>query len=200
MKKYLTAILLFLFVSTAVAASSPVSTLDSVANQIISSLRQNKANLKRNPTLTHRIVYRYLIPHVDVSGMSRSVLGRNAWKKATKTQRARFTKVFTQLVVRTYSGALADYTNERIKFFPLRSGYAGKKRVKVSSAIVRTRGPNIRIDYRVILLKGSWKIYDMSIEGVSLLRSFRSQFKQVLSGSNLDGLIKKLQRRNRGRS
>jgi len=185
-----------LIAASAFAAPSPVIMLDTTAKQVIDGLKQNKVRLSKNPSVVYGIVYRYLIPHVDVYGMSRSVLGRNAWNQATDAQRKAFTKEFVQLVVRTYSGPLTEYTNETIKFLPIRGGYEGKSFVRVDSIIVRPSANNVPLNYSLVLIGNEWKIYDMSVEGVSLLQSFRSQFAQELSQGNMDQLIANLKKHN----
>jgi len=171
---------------------SPQVMLKETARKVIDALEKNKASLKTKPKTVHNIVTRLLLPHVDITGMSRSVLGRGAWKKASASQRKRFSNEFTDVVIKSYSGALADYTNEEIKFFPIREDYTRKKRVQVHSTITRQQGPVIRLSYRVIYTRGEWKIYDMIIEKVSLLKSFRSQYAGELNKGSLDDLIKKL--------
>src|SRR3990167_3191884 len=85
------------------ANTPPVLMLQESARQIIAVLEQNKSNLAKNKHVIVAAVQKYLVPHVDVNGMSRSVLGRIAWNKATAAQREDFTKQFTQLVIRTYT-------------------------------------------------------------------------------------------------
>ncbi len=185
---------LALFASSVIAASSPIAFLDVTANQVISSLQAQKATIKSNPRAVYSIVNRYLVPKIDTYGMARSVLGRDAWNKATEAQKHRFSHAFTTLVVRTYAGALAQYTNEKVKFNPIRGSYSD--RVQVDSIVVRSNGPNIPISYRLIQSGSSWKIYDMSVEGVSLLQSFRSQFAAELRRGNLDNLIQIIEKKN----
>jgi len=129
-----------------------------------------------------------LLPHVDVTGMSRSVLGREAWNKASPADRQAFTQAFTQLVIRTYSTPLAEYTNETVTFLPIRGGLDGSF-TRVSSVIVRPSGQRIPLSYSLVSKNNDWKIYDLSVEGVSLLQSFRSQFGQVLQNSSMQDLI-----------
>ena len=188
--------LLILFSSFAYAVESPISMLKQTTDQIINELKVNRASIQRSHKAVYRIVNRILLPHVDMRGMSRSVLGRFYWKKASGAQQKRFTSEFTRLVVHTYSGALAQYTNERVIFFPIRGGYQGKRRVQVKSLVKRKGAPNIPISYRVILLGGNWKVYDMSVEGVSLLQSFRSQFRAELSRGTMEQLIQRVKRHN----
>ncbi len=175
--------------------SSPLTTLEGAANNVLNALKQNKANLKTNPGFVYSVVNRYIVPHVDVYGMSRSVLGRNAWRKASSSERRDFTKNFTRLVVRTYSGALRDYSGEKVKFLPVRGGFHGKRFVKVKSFIMKPNGRNIPITYSMVNKSNRWKVYDMSVEGVSLLQSYKSQFAQYLQSNSLSNLILKLKSR-----
>jgi phospholipid transport system substrate-binding protein len=192
-------VLLFLFVaSLVIAASSPLLLVQDTANQMLQSLQEHKATIKTHRAEVYKIVEDILLPHVDVEAMSRSVLGRNVWTKATPDQQARFSEAFTTLLVHTYSSALAAYTNETIKFYPIRGGVTGN-RVQVQSVIIRQNGPSIPVNYRLVAVGDSWKIYDFSIEGVSILESFRSQFEHDIAQQGLDNLIEKLIQHNQGR-
>lgn len=177
------------------AQSSPLPMLEDTANQIIATLKQNKASLKNNPQVIHQAVQRYLLPNVDVSGMSRSVLGRQAWSKASASERKQFATAFTQLVIRTYASPLAEYTDETIKFLPIR-GSLSSRFLRVNSVIVRSNGQNIPLSYSLVSKNGTWKIYDLSVEGVSLLQSFRSQFAEALRSSSMQDLIKQMNQRS----
>lgn len=174
------------------AQSSPVPMLENSANQIITTLKNNKSSLKNNPSIIYKAVETYLLPNVDVAGMSRSVLGRQIWQKATPEQRAQFSKAFTQLVIRTYSSPLAQYKDETVQFLPIR-GALTNRFLRINSVIVRSEGQNIPLSYSLVSKEGQWKIYDISVEGISLLQSFRSQFAQVLQNSNINEVIKQMQ-------
>ncbi|WP_131781841.1 MlaC/ttg2D family ABC transporter substrate-binding protein [Legionella gresilensis] len=178
------------------AQSSPIPMLQDTADQIVATLKQNKANLKKDHTIIYQAVERHLLPKVDVNGMARSVLGRQAWGKATPAERSQFAQAFTQLVIRTYSNPLAEYTSETIKFLPVK-GSLDKRFIRVNSLIIRPNGKNIPLNYSLVAKNGDWKIYDLSVEGVSLLQSFRSQFAQVLQSSNMQALIKEMQERSK---
>lgn len=176
------------------AQSSPVPMLEQTANSIINTLKENKANLKSNPNIIYSAVEKYLLPVVDVGGMSRSVLGRQAWQRATAAQKEQFSKAFTRLVIRTYSSPLAKYSDEKVQFLPVR-GTLNARFLRVNSMIVRSEGQNIPLTYSLVDKNGQWKIYDISVEGVSLLQSFRSQFAQVLQNSSIDEVIRQMQQK-----
>ncbi len=179
---------------TMLAQSSPVPMLERAANAIIATLKANKSNLKSNPGIIYSAVETHLLPNVDVAGMSRSVLGRQAWNKATPAEREQFSKAFTRLVIRTYSSPLAQYSDETIQFLPLRGSLSGRF-MRVNSVIVRSEGQNIPLSYSLVSKNGHWKIYDISVEGVSLLQSFRSQFAQALQHSSINEVIKQMQQK-----
>jgi len=178
------------------AQSSPVTLIQSTANKVVAALKQNQSRLKSNPSIAYGIVSRNLIPHVDRISMARSVLGRKVWTSITAHQKRRFTQELTTMVVRTYSKALTKYSNETVLVHPLRGGYAGKSRVYVKSFIKRKGAPSIMLNYRLVRYGNTWKIYDMSVEGVSLLRSYRSQFSRELAQGSFDKLLSTMARRN----
>lgn len=186
---------LFAFINCLWAQSSPTPMLENTAKQILTSLQANKAQLKQNPNVIYQTVERALLPQVDVEGMSRSVLGRQAWMKASAAERQQFSQAFTKLVIRTYASPLAEYTDETIKFLPIR-GSLESRFLRVNSLIVRSNGKNIPLAYSLVNKNGQWKIYDLSVEGVSLLQSFRSQFAQALRNSNMQELIKQMNQRS----
>ena len=176
------------------AQPSPVPMLQVTSDQILATLKQNKAKLHQDKTIVFRAVEQYMVPRVDVDGMSRSVLGRAAWTKATASERAEFKQVFTQLVIRTYATPLTEYTNETVRFLPIRGSLDGQF-VRVNSLIIRPNGRDIPLSYSLVSHGGQWKVYDLSVEGVSLLQSFRSQFAEVLRNSTMQLLIQEMRQR-----
>jgi phospholipid transport system substrate-binding protein len=175
------------------AVESAVPMLEGAANQIITTLKANQSKLKDNHQIVEHAVRQYLLPHVDVVGMSRSVLGRNAWNKATSAERQEFTSAFTDLVIRTYAAPLSEYSGETITFGPQQS--ADGKFARVNSFIKRNNGQTIPLSYALITKGEEWKVYDLSVEGVSLLQSFRNQFSQVLQNSDMKTLISQMKQR-----
>ncbi len=177
-----------LFTQAMWAQSSPVPMLEHAATQIIDALKKNQASLKSNHLIVNQAIERYLLPNVDVPGMSRSVLGRQAWNKASPAEKKEFTAAFTQLVIRTYASPLAEYSGETVVFLPLRAS-DDSRFTRVNSVISRSNGQHIPLSYNLVSKNGQWKIYDLSVEGVSLLQSFRSQFGQVLQNASMKDLI-----------
>src|SRR3990167_7806846 len=175
----------------------PMAMLKQTTDQLLANLKANKPKLKQNPTFVYGLVNQILLPKVNVQVMSMSVLGRNAWAQATPAQQTAFTKAFTTTVIKTYSSALNAYTNETIKFFPIRGGYQGKQVLQVNSQVIRPDGPPVPISYSLVLQGSIWQVYDLSVEGISLLQSFRSQFSsQLAQGQTIAQVITDLQQHN----
>lgn len=185
------------FCLPAFAAPSPMAMLQSTSNQMLSALQNNKAVLKTNPEFVYSMVRRILLPHIDTTSMAHAVLSRDAWMNATPAQRQQFTQQFTTLLIHTYSAAFAAYSDESVQFLPMRGNASGQSDVQIDSQIIRHNGgPPISVTYRLILEGQSWKVYDFSVDGVSMIQSFRSQFASQLSQGNLDALIRQLVQHN----
>ena len=167
---------------------SPVPMLENTATQIINTLKANRSALKTNHHIVYDAIHQHLLPHVDVMGMSRSVLGRQAWNKATNNEKKEFSQAFTTLVIRTYASPLAQYSGETVQFLPVR-GNQEARFLRVNSISSRENGQKIPLSYNLVFKTDQWKIYDLSVEGVSLLQSFRSQFGQLLQHASMQQLI-----------
>jgi len=185
-----------IFCSMSFAQSDPMALMKNISNKMLASLKRNRPKLHSNPKFIYTLVKRIVIPHADLPGMSRSVLGRNAWKNSNKTQQQAFISAFTNVMISTYASALNAYEDETIKFFPIRGGYQGKKRIRVQSKVIRRDGPPIPLNYKLALINNQWKIYDLNVEGVSLLQSFYAQFQAKLSqGQTVAQITQTLRRR-----
>lgn len=169
------------------ADNAPTALLKSLAAQMIAGLKENQATLKTHPQLVYTLAERIVVPHADLDEMSKRVLPAATWMGATRAERAHFQSVFAKTLIRTYASALAEYKDETVQFYPLRGGIQGST-VQVDSQIIRTDGPSIAVSYRLIQRGGKWRLYDMIVEGVSMLESFRSQFADKLSRENMSAL------------
>jgi len=198
-KRFLTLSLLGLFfvAGAAWAVQSPISLLQSISNQMIAKLERNKSRLRQSGVI-NSIVRTTLLPYVDLNRMSAMVVGRYYWMKATPAQKSAFKREFTSMVISTYSAAISSYNGDVVRFYPLRGGYSGQT-VQVKSVIIRRTGQRIPVSYQLIRQGGSWRVYDFSVENVSIVSSYRAQFAGVLSNHGMNGLIARLQRHNRKR-
>jgi phospholipid transport system substrate-binding protein len=200
MKRFIATSLSFLvFLSSAFAASTtgPVELLQNTANQMITNLQKNKVTLQSNRQYVYALAHKLVVPNVDVGEMSRRVLPPQTWQMANPSQRKAFEHEFIELLIHTYASALASYTDQTVSFFPIRGSLAGKNTVEVSSQITSSSGaPPVSVRYRLINSGKGWKIYDMSVEGVSVIESFRSQFADMIAQGDIDALTQRLAQHN----
>lgn len=185
----------FLMISSSFALISPTTQFQGVADKMISQLENNKSQLHKMSVI-RRIVNQILLPHVDLNRMSASVVGRY-WNQATPAQQSQFKKDFSYMVTTTYSSALASYDDDQVRFYPLRGSYQSQQTIRVSSVIIRKSGQRIPITYDVVRAGDTWKVYDFSIEHVSMVQSYRSQFANVLAQGGVPALLTRLQHHNR---
>lgn len=193
---YLVIILLFSFNSVALAQEQPDVMLQRVTQEMISALRQNDQALQQHPEKIYGIIETILVPHIDWVAMSRWVVGRNAWQNASDASKQRFVKEFKELLIRTYASTLRAYNNQTIDYLPIRGGIQGKPRVQVGSLIKEPGREPIRVSYRLVNKGANWQVYDITIEGVSLLKGFQSQFATEIQQNGLDKLIDHLREHN----
>lgn len=196
-----TAISIFVMMAAVFSAfadsGSPVGVLKNIADQMIADLKRHKITLKSNRQYVYSLAYKLVVPHVDVDEMSRRVLPPQTWSKASPSERSTFEHQFIELLVHTYASALASYTDQTVQFYPVRGGYQGRSTVEVNSQITSASGaPPVNVKYRLINAGGAWKLFDMSVEGVSVIESFRSQFADDLSQGNISTLTKHLSEHN----
>jgi phospholipid transport system substrate-binding protein len=188
LKAFLFSSFLAFFSMSILAEAAPVNMLKQVSSQMIAELDRNQGHL--NKRLINGIIHRVLLPHVDLESMSRSVVGREYWTQATPAQKEDFKHSFTNLVIKVYSAPLASYNGEKIEFKPLRD--ASSVRPQVESVVIRKNGQHIPVSYRMIQAGGAWKVYDFSVEGISMISSYRSQFDTVLQQKGMAGLLNRL--------
>jgi len=194
------AVIIFNFagMQTAFAADqgNPVALLQYIAHNMIAGLKSHKATLKSNPQVVYRLAHKYVVPYADLPEMSKRVLPPRVWNSATPAQRQQFQREFTTMLIRTYASALTSYKDQSVTFYPVRGGYAGKNSVQVRSRIVSPSTQPISVSYRLLRVGSVWRLYDMSVEGVSLIQSFRSQFSDILANGDMDDLLKRIGRHN----
>ncbi len=175
----------------------PEKMLERVTDQMLSTLKTHNRELKKNPQGVVEIIDKILVPHVDETAMARWVAGRNGWQKATPSQRALFTNAFRDLLIRTYASTLMAFDNQKVEYFPIRGSIEGKQRVQVASVIREPGKEQIKVTYRLIAKSDAWKVYDISIEGVSLLKGFQSQFSQEIERNGMDSVIQRMKEHNK---
>jgi len=175
--------------------SEPQRIVKEASDEMLQALRDNKTELEENPSAIYALVQDIIMPNFDFGKMSKLALGKN-WRKASKAQQARFTEEFRLLLVRTYSTAMLEYADEEIRMLPFHSDLS-KKKVKVGMEIIQPGGPSIPMTLSMYLNKADeWKVYDVKIDGISLVTNYRSNFATEIRNDGMDKLIDNLASRN----
>jgi len=173
----------------------PLEMVRQTADNVLHQVTAHKATLDMDPSGVYVIVNRYILPHFDFNYMTRSAVGKY-WRKADKDQQAALQEEFSQLLVRTYGVALLNYSGQEIIYEPLRDATVDK--VMVETKVAQTDGgPQIPVNYRLKFDEGKWMVYDVVIDGISLVSNYRTSFASQIRRSGIDGLIKELSDRNK---
>lgn len=185
--------------ATPARANDPGRALELVqdtADRMLVELREHRTELENDPGRIYDLVSEIVLPHFDFETIARWVMGRY-WREATPEQRQRFTEEFRTLLVRTYARALLEYSGEILNYAPLQAA-ADADDVTVRSEVQRSSGPSIPINYRLHYRDDAWKVYDVNVDGVSLVTNYRSSLGSQINREGLDAVIDQLSERNRG--
>lgn len=166
------------------------------SEQVITRVIQDRESLKNNPRELYHLINTTIVPHIDFRRMSRWVLGKN-WRRASLHQQEQFMDEFRKLMIRTYSTALVKFSDEEIIFLPIKEP-AANGRVTVRSEVRTPDGQRFKVDYRMHNKDKGWKVYDISVDGVSLVSTYRSSFATEIRRVGLDGLLTNLVDKNQG--
>jgi len=179
----------------AFAEDSPEAVVVSTTNNVLQILRREKETFKAQPAHLFDIVEKYVLPHIDFGQMSRLVLGKY-WNRATDDERTRFTEQFRSLLVRTYANALLRYSDAQVEVLPSREPARPGRQLVRTEVRINSDKP-LSIDYSMFQVDGAWKIYDVKIDGVSLVVNYRASFKNEISNTgSIDKLIHKIKDKN----
>ena len=187
--------LLLLLALPVVAAVSPQEQVAQTTDRIIKALKAEQGAIEKDITRLYAIVDEIVLSQFDFQRMSSWVLGKY-WRKASPGEREQFAREFRTLLVRTYARALNDNVDREIEMLPLRSK-KGAKEVTVRTEVQMDAGFPIPINYRMYRTKtGEWKVFDVSVDGVSLVTNYRSAFGKEIRKGGLPKLIASLSERN----
>jgi phospholipid transport system substrate-binding protein len=184
--------------SLALAADeAPDALITRLSTDVLVAIKADKSIQAGDVGKIVALVDTKIMPNVNFQRMTASAVGP-AWRQATDAQKQKLQDEFKVLLVRTYSGALAQVSDQEISVRPLRAA-AEDKEVVVRSE-VRGRGDPVQLDYRLEKTPGEgagWKIYNLNVMGIWLVETYRSQFSQEINAKGLDGLIAALAQRNK---
>ncbi len=180
---------------TATQPEDPILMLEKVTGNVLQALKTRKTQDLKG---IYSLVDNYILPYVDFNEMSQWVAGKTIWNKASAQTQREFMEAFKILVVRTYATALNNYSDEKVEFTKQKLDLK-KERIQVSSTIVRkgTKNEDIKVDYRLIKKGDKWYVYDIIIEGISILQGFQAQFSNDIRQKGLQQVIAQIQKHNR---
>ena len=181
--------------TTAAENGHPAQRLvEQVASRVIEELESKRESIEGDPGQLYELVNRLVLPHFDFERMSRRVLGKR-WKKATPAQQERFTSAFRTLLVRTYTLVLSEYRGQTITYLDP----VARKRDDEIVIPVRIRlssNQSVIVAYAMQGSGSDWKVFDVAIDGVSLVTNYRSSFRSEVARHGIDGLTARIEARN----
>src|SRR6187402_1404940 len=169
-------------------AEAPDALIKRVSAEVLDNIKTDKAVKAGDLTRVLALVDSKIMPNVNFTRMTAAAVGRN-WRQATPEQQKKLQDEFKTLLVRTYSGALAQVRDQTVQLKPMRSSPADTEVVVRSE--VRGKGDPIQLDYRLAKTASGWKIYDVNVLGVWLVENYRNSFAQEIGTNGVDGLIAK---------
>lgn len=177
------------------SAMAPDALAKSVTEEVLAIIRADKDIQAGNQKKVLDLVETKIVPHFNFAGMTRIALGKN-WSQANAEQRKALTNEFRALLIRTYTTAFTQYKNQTVEYRPLRLAPSDND-VVVKSFIKQPSGQPIAVDYNMEKTDAGWKVYNLKIEGISLVENYRNTFNTEIQKSGIDGLIKTLADRNK---
>jgi len=195
-KKVISSLILMLAISAmpALAATGPEQLIRETSDQVLDEIRQNSELYKSDPQGVYDLVNAVVLPHFDFAAMTDLALGRYK-DDVSEQQRPEIIDQFRMLLVRTYSSALLEYTDEVLVYLPM-EGSEAEGEVTVRTEIEQAGGFPIPINYVLRNGDDGWKVYDISVDEVSLVTNYRSSFARAIKKKGVDGLIETLRSRN----
>lgn len=178
---------------TAVDTSGPSELIESSANVILSGIDSHRDEYRKDPTGLYDLVEKTLLPNFDTPYAAQLVLGQN-WRNATPEQRKRFVDAFYKSLLYTYGDAMVDFTADRLKVLPTKVAPEDTK-ATVRTEIKRSNGQKVAVSYTMHKTNGAWKAWDVVIDGISYVKSYREDYGAQVQQQGLDAVIQQLETR-----
>ncbi|NUZ05658.1 MlaC/ttg2D family ABC transporter substrate-binding protein [Piscinibacter koreensis] len=176
------------------SAQTPDALIRQVSTEVLDAVRDDPSIKAGDVQKVAALVDSKVMPHLNFQRMTATAVGRH-WRQATPEQQKRLQSEFKLLLIRTYSGALAQVKDQTVELKPVRSSPSDTEVVVRTE--VRGKGDPVQLDYRLEKSGNGWKIYDVNVLGVWLVENYRNSFAQEIGANGIDGLIAKLAERNR---
>ena len=190
-------LLLGLHAPTAMAAPDPQQAqalVKDVTQRMLEVLRNEAGDSGSSVEQLRQKMDEIVAPNLDFITMTKLAVGRH-WRQATDDQKRTLVTEFRELLIRTYAQALDEYNNQELEVLPLRPS-PHEDRVRVRTRVIQQDGPEIPVDYSLRYDDGEWQVYDIVVDGISLVTNYRSTFASEIQRSGIDGLIATLEQKN----
>ena len=174
---------------------APDALARTVTDEVLAVLRADPDINGTHPDKLLHLIETKVLPHFNFMRMTQLAVGKN-WRRANAQQRSALVEQFRVLLVRTYTTAFTSYRDQKIIYRPLRMR-PDDQDVVVRSQVIQPGGPPVAVDYSMEKNGNGWKVYDVAIEGVSLVQNYRSSFNSEIHRGGIDGLIQALDSKNR---
>jgi phospholipid transport system substrate-binding protein len=185
------------------AELAPDQMIQGVTDRVLQRLKAEKPDLDVHPervyAFANELADEFILPHYDFEAMSRWILGRN-WRSANDEQRVRFQDEFRHMLINTYATALLSYSDQEIVFLPYRPDPKDERRALVRAEFRPAGSPAIPIVYSLHRANEGWKVYDVAIDGISLVTTYRSGYATEIRNHGMDGLLQKMADKNRNQA
>ncbi len=178
--------------AAAPSTSGPQEVVENSAKRMLQELDKNRQMYASDPTKLDALVANVLLPNFDTEYAARLVLGQ-AWRTATPEQRKRFVDAFYHSLLHNYGNALVDFTADRFTILPYR-GDPGAATAEVRTEVKRSNGEKVPVNFMLRKVEGAWKAWDVVIEGISYVKSFRTDFASEIQQKGLDEVIERLEK------
>lgn len=173
----------------------PDTLVEETAQEVLKIIKRDKDALSGNKEKILSLVKSKILPHFNFTRMTRLAMGKN-WSKASLQQQQELEEAFRTLLVRTYYKALAVYSDHTIKVSPVKN-MAGKTDTTVKTQVIPSNGQAISINYSMGKTNNAWKVYDITVAGISLVINYRGTFNSKIRSGGVKGLLKALNKKNR---
>ncbi|MGA7537187.1 MAG: ABC transporter substrate-binding protein [Steroidobacteraceae bacterium] len=173
------------------AQVQPSEVIQSAANDMLKALDGNRAAYRGDSAKIQSLVDQYLLPHFDTQFASELVLGR-AWHGASSQQRQRFVNAFYHSMLNNYGSALVDFKSNMLKVYPTHYP-PGTQNAVVRTQVMRTNGSPVSVIYYLHMTPEGWKVWDVHIDGISYVMSYRQDFQSQIAQQGLDAVINRLE-------
>jgi phospholipid transport system substrate-binding protein len=182
--------------AAAVPGPGPQQLMEQVSQDLLRELDANREAMREDPTKLRALVDEYLLPHFDTDYSARLVLGTH-WRTATPAQRQRFVDAFYKSMLAAYGDAILEFTGDRLKILPFK-GDPNATTATVRTEVKRSNGTPVPVNYSMRATPQGWMAWDVTIEGISYVRNFRTDFGAEIDQKGLDAVIERLESQNAG--